>query len=325
MRSRYPAILICALTVILIFQSQIVRTSIGNSLQMCIQILIPSLFPFFVLSGMILDFGIDLLPPAVSAFLIGQFCGFPLGTRTVSALYQQEKISQRQAEALLMCTANLSPAFIVMIIGETILENKTLGYILLLCQSICSLMLFIVCVSDKNKKAPKSSCCISLSTSLIQNTKTAVEQILFVCGMTIMFGLIFDLLLRALPQQNAPTLLVAIELLHGVALLSKNDLIYSAGMVGFSGVCAIVQCMYFADAGGLRTRFLIIGKLLYSLMIPSLFYLFVGNDRILIILAVFIIILTNVTIACIIRHKGCEINDFFKRNRKMLCLLRTRH
>ncbi len=329
MRLRYKAGIIITVIIVLIGFSDVVRTSISNSLSLCFHGLIPALFPFFILSGILLDVGIDLLLPAPwASFLVGQICGFPLGTRFVCKLYQHGRIDPHQANTLLMCTANASPAFIVIIVGTTVLHNKNLGYLLFFCQFICSFASFLLFVPNKTKNL--SFCCksTSLLQSLIDNTKNATEQIIFVCGMTTAFGIIYDLLYQ-LPLHHFPLfriLLSCTELLHGITMFDEQEILYISVSLAISGMCVWMQCIYYIRATDLLPRYLIYGKVLYGICMPMLLILFSFPNIKQKVTALIIIILTNTVTACIIKSKEREKdNDILQNHRKVLRILRTRH
>ncbi|MBQ6947047.1 MAG: hypothetical protein IJN42_03280 [Clostridia bacterium] len=324
MLSARKTVLLGTVMFFVILFSEIIRSSILNSIQICIQMLIPALLPSFILCGMILDCGIDLIiPPKWAAFLIGLICGYPLGCSTVCRLYSQKKLTKAQAEQLLLCTTNASPAFVVIVIGSTILESKQLGYILLGVQTIIAL-LFFLCIPKSNFIQPSHAQSTSLGISLIDNIKKSAEQLCFVCTCTIVFGIIFDLLSQniILHSKFLKIIFASTELTHGLTLYGENELYSVAAILGFSGIAVLSQCAYFVQKTDLKFRYVLIGKVLCGILLPCFTYLIIPyNPRKLWVLG--IIILTNVFTMCIIRHKGCEKkHDIFKRNRKMLRLLR---
>lgn len=324
MRSRYKVIFSLLIMFLLILLSQNVRLSIQNSLSLCINLMVPALFPFFIISGMLFDFGIDLLlPPPLCSFLIGLICGYPLGTRTVCQCYQQQRITKKQAETLLMCTANASPAFVIVVLGETILKSKTLGVLLLLSQVLNSLLIFLLFV-PKGKLKIIGAAGENILTSLMNHTKNAIEQLLFVCGITVVFGIICDLILSVL---NTPSkkIIGLIEILHGSTFIEQNDLFFAAILLGFSGICVWVQCIFYVQKTDLKISFLIFGKIQSALTLPQYINLYVSAGVLNKILSFVIIILTNIVLMCIIKNKGCDKYDFFKKRRKMLRLLRASH
>ncbi len=323
MRSRYKVTTAIIVLCLLIIFSPIVRTSIHNSLMLCAKFLIPSLFPFFIISGMLFDFGIDLIfPPTLCCFTIGLFCGFPIGTKSLCESYNKQNLTRKQASALLLCTANASPAFVVIALGETILKSKELGYLLLLCQSINAIFLYLLTVPKSKFKITKSVT-KDVLTSLIDNTKSATEQILFVCSMTIVFGILFDVVVPLL-KGNLIKLSAMVELLHGITLFDSDNLLVIAASLGFSGLCIISQCIFFIKKTDLNAAYLFWGKIQASIALPLYVTLFIDSKLQYKIMSFTIILLTNIGMMCIMNNKGCENkNDFFKEHRKMLRLLRA--
>ena len=89
----------------------------ADGLLYCAQVLIPSLFPFMVLSSFVVNSGISaalsriLSPVTVHLFrlpgsagvtiLLSMFCGYPVGARGVRSLLSQRLITQQQAARML--------------------------------------------------------------------------------------------------------------------------------------------------------------------------------------------------------------------------------
>ena len=98
---------------LLVFPSQAVDAARGG-LNMAVTVLIPSLFPFFVISSMMINTGAAenlgrILSPIVgrllgtnavgaSACVIGLLGGDPLGVKTVVELYNGGKLDKSEAE-----------------------------------------------------------------------------------------------------------------------------------------------------------------------------------------------------------------------------------
>ena len=93
------------------------------------QYAIPALFPFMVLSGIMIKLGLaeramKIFTPLLGrlyqtnpienyVILIGFLCGFPMGARTIAQLIKEGKLSQRDAKWLLSFCNNLGPAYII--------------------------------------------------------------------------------------------------------------------------------------------------------------------------------------------------------------------
>ena len=99
------------------------------ALQLWFEKMIPSLFPFMVLSGMIvrLDFGRTISSPvypligrlyrisknACTTLICGFLFGFPLGAKTVAEQYSLGQLSKPQAQYLLSFCNNIGPVYLL--------------------------------------------------------------------------------------------------------------------------------------------------------------------------------------------------------------------
>ena len=111
-----------------------------QGMQLWLNTLIPTLLPFIILTNVLIktDF-IDKLfrpfhrlwktllglsPQGVYAFFTGILCGYPMGAKITSDLYEHGKVSRREANYLLTFSNNASPAFIINYLYITCLEKQ---------------------------------------------------------------------------------------------------------------------------------------------------------------------------------------------------------
>ncbi len=103
--------------------------------------MVPTLFPFMMISSIMIYSGADIeLGKLIScalkrvyryseyglyAIFIGFFCGFPMGAKVVSELYENGKISKSEAQSLLGFCNNIGPAYFLGIILPVL---KACGY-----------------------------------------------------------------------------------------------------------------------------------------------------------------------------------------------------
>ena len=94
-----------------------IRQRAGEALALCGRSVVPSLFPFLVLSILLVSLGFgELLSPylaglmtplfrlpgcAGSALLLGLAGGYPIGAQTAARLYQEGALTRGEAERLL--------------------------------------------------------------------------------------------------------------------------------------------------------------------------------------------------------------------------------
>ena len=134
-------IIACALG-ILLFPND-VRNGASNGISYCLYTLVPSLFPFMVLSSFIIHSGISkfigkLLQPVIqflfylpgsagSVIIMSMIGGYPVGARGCMSLLEQGAITQKQAQRMLYFCVNAGPAFIISVVGSTLLQNALMG------------------------------------------------------------------------------------------------------------------------------------------------------------------------------------------------------
>ena len=115
-----------AIFLLLIMGSKTAAAGIAEGINQCIQVIIPSLFPFFFVScwfnGKLHGVSLPLLRPvgrllslpngAESILLIGLLGGYPVGAKAVKDAYDSSAISKKTADILLGYCNNAGPAFI---------------------------------------------------------------------------------------------------------------------------------------------------------------------------------------------------------------------
>lgn len=140
-----------------------------NGIIFCSQILIPSLFPFMVLSSFIVKSGLSAkigntlepvtnllfrLPGCTAAtIVIGLIGGYPAGARGIKALVEQGNISQKQGEKMLLFTVGAGPAFVISVVGAGLLGSSISGIILFAAQILSSLIIGVFCRNILNCEA----------------------------------------------------------------------------------------------------------------------------------------------------------------------------
>lgn len=118
----------------------------GHGIRLCVHTVIPSLFPFMVLSELLVTSGagealgrifsrpmrwfFGLSGAGASAVVLGSMCGFPVGAKTAVALYDRNAISKAECEHLLTFSNNPSSAFLITAVGVSLFGNRRLGVLL---------------------------------------------------------------------------------------------------------------------------------------------------------------------------------------------------
>lgn len=186
-----------------------------NGLEIWINTVIPSLFPFMVSAGFAVNSGLaqwlgGILAPfslkifglgaAQSfVFLTGLTAGCPVGLKTLADLYRRGDISRREAHRLMLFCNNTGIMFILSTVGTGFWQNEAVGKKLLLCSLISVFTLALLSgIAVKKQSAVK----IPLRPALAPDAATravsdSVHGILTVGAYIIIFSVIsqiFDIL-----------------------------------------------------------------------------------------------------------------------------------
>lgn len=245
---------------IMIFDAQTALYGARDGISLCINCVIPSLFPFFVLSALINSsfFGRDirLLKPigkacrtpkgAESILLLGLLGGYPIGAKSIDEAYRNGEINHKDAKRMLGFCNNAGPAFIFGVVG-TLFESKAVPWCL---WGIQILSAVVVGYLLPNKQSDISSLQKTQELSLVKALENSLKSICTVCGWVVIFRVIIIFCQRwflwLLPQWLQAGFIGMLELTNGCyALLDieSNSLrfVLCAGMLGFGGCCVAMQ------------------------------------------------------------------------------------
>lgn len=271
----------------------------GRGLSLCARTVIPSLFPFMVLSELLVSSGageafgrlfarimralFGLSGAGVSAVVLGSFCGFPIGARTAVALLDRNAISKSECEHLLTFTSNPSSAFLISAVGVSLYGNRNLGMILygIVLGSgffIGFLARFLIRRSDEPIERPHfpSGLHIGGVETFTKSVSGAATGMLLVCAYVIFFSALTGALGCALRGQGRfgeisyALLCGVLEMTGGIseasALGEPWGLILTAAFAGWSGISVHCQIMTLCAGRGISFRPYLIAKALQGLL-----------------------------------------------------------
>ena len=154
MRDLLLGIGLLAATLALLVDPQSAMEAARNGLALCGNVIVPSLFPFFVLSSLVVDLGLAgylgrvlerVMGPlfrvngsCACALALGFIGGYPVGARTAIALYQGGMCTRTEAQRLLAFCNNSGPAFILGVVGAGVFASSRVGVLLCLAHALAS-------------------------------------------------------------------------------------------------------------------------------------------------------------------------------------------
>ncbi len=298
----------CAIgMLLLILDSGTAIAGAAEGISLCIRSVIPSLFPFFFLSNVLIGSISQVsfpflhciaklcgIPSGMESILIPAFLGgYPVGAQCIAQHYRSGYLQEQDARHLLSFCSNAGPSFIFGVVAPQF-SSPYIGLLLWLIHIISALLVGILFTSkcDRIGKIRHASA----------PQRSALHQSLFsigqVCGWVILFRIVIVFLdkwlLHFLPVQIQVILSGMMELTNGCLILSEIPseemrFIIASVFLSLGGLCVTMQTATVTE--GLYIGSYIKGKLLQA-MISGIFSILVIHRAlpvlILIIISIYI-------------------------------------
>jgi len=280
--------------VLLLVYPEVCAQAIQNGLSICAKSVLPSLFPFFVISNLFVAAGFSHklskaaapllhrvfhLPHAcASALILGYIGGYPVGAASIARLYEAKEISKTDAEYSMLFCNNAGPAFIFGILGGSIFHSLKLAVILWLIHVCSSLFLGILFRPNLTPESTQISLQekeeIPISTALTQSVSNAAEATLRVSACILLFSIICEYAHHLKFGENSlfTYLLASLELTNGIHLLHETGIsqqqlfVFTSGLLGWGGLCVHCQTLDVLSRAELRSNHYFVGKILHAML-----------------------------------------------------------
>lgn len=273
---------------LLICERETVALSVSDGISVCGDVLIPSLFPFMVLSAFSMSSGIfdgngktvsfimnkifRLPSVCFPAVLFGFTGGYPVGARVITGLYEDNKITASQAKHLLVFCVNAGPAFIVSAAGGMVLGSRKAGYVMLFSACISSLLIGVTygrinkrdSVSEYNDIKMK----MPLSDSLVSAVTSSCSGILSVCSWVLVFSA-FSGIIRAFLNNNLTILIFdsLSEVTSGLKSAAElGGVPFVSACIAFGGFCIMCQLLPYIKKCGMKTGEYLLFRIINSIL-----------------------------------------------------------
>ena len=271
----------------------------GRGLTLCAKTVIPSLFPFMVISELLVSSGagealgrlfagimrrvFGISGAGASALFLGSMCGFPVGARTAVSLYDRGVISKAECEHLFTFTSSPSSAFLITAVGVSLYNSRALGVTLYCVVLGCGLLtgflmrFFLRSPAEPGEHPHYPSglrpCGVETFTGAVSSAATGM---LTVCAYVIFFSALTGALgcapwVRGGVGEWGYTLLCGIlEMTGGIGqastLAGDSGLILTAVFAGWSGVSVHCQVMTLCGGRGLSFKPYLLAKALQGVL-----------------------------------------------------------
>ncbi len=200
----------------LLYSSDI-ALAVFDGINICLKTVIPSLFPFFIISSLTVDTGLGsalavrikgVMPilfkankAGITPFLLGLIGGYPIGASCIVSLYNNRLCSKYECEHLLSFCNNCGPGFIISAVGAGLLGDVNLGIFLYLihiisCIATGLIMRFFIKKEAYNNNLSDTAAYFNSSFpfAFTQAVKKSISSCGNVCAFIISFGMLIKLL-----------------------------------------------------------------------------------------------------------------------------------
>ena len=254
-----------ALCLLLIVGSEGCREGAAQGVQLCLNVLAPSLFPFMAVTQLMVQsgfcqklggrlqkpsrllFGLSgALAPVLLLSLLG---GYPVGAAGIATLYRKRLIGAEEARRAALFMVCAGPGFVIGFVGS-VYGSQSLGLLFFAAQ-VCAVLLSGIIGGlfwrkaendpySENKPLP-----LPFSQALVEAVETAAKGMLSVCAFVVLFSALTGVLSQLLGDSaalNGIYLLAEVcgAVTHGAKVMPVAAVAFA---VGFGGLCVHCQLL----------------------------------------------------------------------------------
>ncbi len=303
---KYIALYFFAVTLVFLFAFTLLKfpakagEGVQKGIEMCIYILIPSMYPFMFLSGFIVNSGLAeksgklfsfftekafCLPGCCSAAIIMSMVGgIPVGASMVTEMHKKGYITTNQSKRMLLFCINPGPAFVISTVGHYMTGNKSIGIILYASLVLSSLTVGflsrLVLTSDEPLTATASdNKKISFQNAVVTAVSESSRNMLNVCAWVVLFSCVCSLIELLPLSEGAGILITGItEMTKGCEKAAESmSLPAVAAVLGFGGICAHLQIMPAVTQMKLPLKYFFCSRIINSGLTVIIFSLLFKN------------------------------------------------
>ena len=250
--------------ILLLVKRGMVADEVSSGLSVCGEVLIPSLFPFMMLSSFAVKSDVfsslnrfiapfmnkvlKLPAECFSCLFFGFIGGYPVGASIASELYEQGKITGKDAKHLLFFCVNAGPAFIVTAAGEMILGSETAGIVMLVSVYFASVLTGLTFAFFKGKTdCKKINNCrkTDLSRAFVESAFSSSKSIISVCTWVLIFSAVSGIVKSFIKNETVLLVYLAFsEVTKGIESAAKlGGIPLVSAVISFGGICVMCQLL----------------------------------------------------------------------------------
>ena len=250
-----PSVAAFFIAALFIKNSELTVLYVKKGLETCFLTIIPSLFPFMVVSEILCECGaldvigrifgkpfkriLGLSEKSTAAVLSGLVFGFPIGTRALTSLYDKKEISQEELTYAIGFCGIPSFGFIVNVMGITLFSNKGFG-LFMYAEAIFSALISGIVFSGRRSHgyqfvAPTPTKEKRVSEIITDSISSATGAIITLCAYVVFFSCIVGCVSDTLLTKPMGAVIGAVlELSSGILAGAETGGLIGIALCGFT-------------------------------------------------------------------------------------------
>ena len=297
MKRKILDVVIIFFTLFILYQVIVKKTlvfdSIKYSLNIWVNNLVPTLFPFFIISDVLISYNFTSFIPKVikktckhlfnitdnmiTILFLSIISGFPSNARNTRILYDNGMISLDEANHILIFSHFSNPLFILITVAIFFFNDRQIGIILLISHYLSNFFLGIMFRKyfiHNEIKINNISKHNSFGVIFINSIKKSIDTILLICGIVTVFMLLSSIISNTLDFNVYSSMLIKgmLEITIGIESLGKLNLpiIYKAVIascfLAFGGFSVHMQVMSQITNTDIKYYFFLVGRIFQTVL-----------------------------------------------------------
>ena len=282
-----------------IVKKELVYNSISYALSIWVKNLIPTLFPFFIISDILINYNFTEYIPQIfrkmcqflfkitdnmiTILMLSVVSGFPSNARNTRILYDKGEITVDEANHILIFSHFANPLFILTTVSVFFLGNKNVGWILLVSHYLSNFILGIMFRNyfdhtDKNRVNTFNK--VNFGSVLVLAIRKAIDTVMLICGIVAIFMLLSAIINNTWKFNIYNSMLIKgiLEITIGIEALGKLGIsmiykvVIASCFLAFGGLSVHLQVMSQITDTDIKYKYFFIGRLFQMILAGGISY-----------------------------------------------------
>lgn len=329
-----PVFLVLFLYILFFTNAEYIKSSVYNSIIFCGKTLIPSVFPFILLSSVSVNSGamdslishnknsllnkLGICKTYTSSVVLGSLSGYVTGAKCICDITNKNEADKNDFTNAVILSSNAGLGFVISCVGILIWESWIFGIYIYIAQILISGLLAAVIfpkssVSGAYLERKKKGVIEAFSASVTASVSTVIT----IASYVIVFSLICDTVALLLPSPVSIAFYTIMEFCRGSFKCLEFSSIYLKAFftgftVGFGGICAHFQIFSVCRDYPLNKVKFSVFKLIQGILLGILAIIYIAFTNKIKTVTIRLVIFIITAVLLIILFKGKRLSPSIK-------------